>query len=116
LTRGTQKKQTLQELARRMAAIAGDVPATKLRVVPGPESQRSSESIDFEWHCRMVRHLSKRWGLQLLVDQATRGYLALERMPADELARLHRDLHRAYECMQEGISLEDAGLIREDND
>jgi hypothetical protein len=112
LTRGNQKKQTLQELAKRMAEIAGEVPATKLRVVTGPDEQRSCESIDAEWHCRMIRHLSKRWGLQVLVDQATQGYVALECVPAEDLARLHADLHRAYECAMEGITLEEAGLIR----
>ncbi|MFC0677496.1 hypothetical protein ACFFGH_06485 [Lysobacter korlensis] len=99
-----------------MAEIAGEVPAPKLRVVTGLEGDRCSDSIDIEWHCRMIRHLSKRWGLQLLVDQATRGYVALECVPSEDLAQLHRDLHRAYECINEGISLEDAGLIRERHD
>ena len=63
-------------------------------------------------HLRMIRHLSQRWGLQILVDQATFGRHGLDDLTDDELIELHQDLHRAYEAAQEGLSLEEAGLIR----
>jgi hypothetical protein len=109
---GSNRKQSLQDLAKRMATLAQDLPAAKPRIVQPAEAQRSAAEIDSEWHCRMIRHLSRRWGLEVLVDQATRGHLTLDSLPADELAQLHSDLHRAYECLQEGITLEEAGLLK----
>jgi hypothetical protein len=112
VSRGSNRKQTLQELAKRMAALAQELPPSRPQLVVRTEPFRSEETIDGEWHCRMIRHLSKRWGLEVLVDQATRGYLGLESLPGDELARLHSELHRAYECLQDGITLEDAGFLK----
>jgi hypothetical protein len=50
--------------------------------------------------------------MQVLVDQAIFGKGSLDKLTDDELVGLHRDLERARECFQEGISLEDAGLLR----
>ena len=64
-----------------------------------------------EWHIRMIRHLRKRWGMVLIVDQALLGRGSLDDLEDDELITLHRNMHRAHECMSENISWEDAGLI-----
>ncbi|HHA2501892.1 TPA: hypothetical protein ACOENT_000062 [Stenotrophomonas maltophilia] len=50
--------------------------------------------------------------MQLLIDQACFGRTGPEALADDELERLHQDLERAQECMLEGISFEDAGLLR----
>lgn len=60
----------------------------------------------------MIRHLRNRWGLQVLIDQATFGRGGLDQLEDDELVQLHQDMHSAYELGREGISLEEAGLIR----
>jgi len=109
----TKEKQLLGKLEDRLAAARArqQSVAARLHVVEG-----NADRIDREWHLRMIAHLSQRWGLQVLVDQATRGYLGIQSLPDDELAQLHRDLHRAYECMREGYDLVDAGLIQPPHD
>lgn len=62
----------------------------------------------------MIRNIRRHWGepMQILIDQATFGLAGIEELDDDALVQLHRDLERARECIQEGISFEDAGLIR----
>lgn len=109
----SKEKQLLSKLEERLAAArARQRPApAPLYVVEGDLAR-----IDREWNLRMVMHLSRRWGLQLLVDQATRGYVGVQSLPDDDLAQLHRDLHRAYDCMREGVDLVEAGLIQPPHD
>jgi len=67
-----------------------------------------------ESHYRMIRHFHRRWGasMQLLIDQACFGYMGIEQLPDDDLIQLHKDLERAEDCMRDGVSFEDAGLLR----
>ncbi len=67
-----------------------------------------------ESHIRMIRHFRRRWGqpMQLIIDQACFGYIGVEQLPDDDLIQLHKDLERAEDCMRDGISFEDAGLVR----
>ena len=65
-----------------------------------------------ESHLKMIRHLQRRFSLQVLVDQATFGRGGLEQLEDRELATLHNDLYRAHEYLQEGISLFDAGMLK----
>jgi hypothetical protein len=51
--------------------------------------------------------------MQLVIDQATFGLSGFEDLDDDGLIQLHRDLERAQDCMRDGISFEDAGLLRE---
>jgi hypothetical protein len=60
----------------------------------------------------MIGHLRKRYGLQVLVDQAIFGKGSVDMLDDDELVALHKDLERARECAADGITLEDAGLLR----
>lgn len=109
--------ERLQGLARMIAAEMGKAtPRPTLRIVgrdPLPTAvPNGMDAATRESHLRIIRHLRRRWGLHLLVDQATFGHGGLDGLPDEELAQLHRDMHRARECMDEGIALEDAGLIR----
>ena len=108
-------RDKLRQLAERMAAVVEDAPQRPaLRSVP--ERAKPAHTLDWivrESHMRMIRHLTRRYGMQVLVDQALFGYASLDDLPDDDLKRLHSDLHRAFECLSEGISLEDAGLIRQ---
>lgn len=109
-----------QELARRLvAAITGDLlgaragePRPQLRIVGKIEPQRRLDPVTRESHVKMIGHLRRRYGLQVLVDQAVFGKGSVDQLDDDELVALHRDLERARECMADGISLEDAGLLR----
>ena len=102
------------------AKIGQQVPPErpKLRVVaasaPPPPSPRGLDDLTRESHCRMIRHLRKRWGqpMQMLIDQACFGLAGIEQLDDDRLVELHRDLERAQECMHDGVSFEDAGLLR----
>ncbi len=86
-----------------------------LRVIDGgaPTAQPLHD-IDRESHCRMIRHFRRAMGYagQMLIDQAAFGYASMEQLPDDELIRLHQDMERAMECIRDGVSFEDAGLIR----
>ena len=65
-------------------------------------------------HCRMIRHIRRRWGqpLQMLLDQACFGLAGVEHLDDDALVALHKDMERAQECLQDGVTFEDAGLLR----
>ncbi len=62
----------------------------------------------------MIRHFRRRWGyaMQVIIDQACFGLAGIEQLDDDALVQLHKDLERAQECMRDGISFEDAGLLR----
>lgn len=65
-------------------------------------------------HCKMIRHIRRRWGqpMQQLIDQACFGLVGIEQLQDDALITLHRDLERAQECINDGVTFEDAGLLR----
>lgn len=78
---------------------------------PAPKAEQWMDAVTRESHVKMIRHLTKRYSLQILVDQATFGKGAVDQLEDADLAALLGNLHRARECAEEGISLEDAGLI-----
>ena len=50
--------------------------------------------------------------MQRIIDHACFGLSGIDQLDDDSLVQLHMDLERAEQCMLEGISLEDAGLLR----
>jgi len=74
--------------------------------------EQAMEPFSREAHIRIIKHHCSHYGLQILVDQACIGYSGLNGLPDDALLQLHKDIDRARECIADGISLEDAGLIR----
>lgn len=109
-----------KELLGRLVAVIEDglKPRAKprLRVVQADEEyvpQRLCE-LQRESHRRMIRHIRRRWGsaMQQLIDQATFGLAGLEQLDDEALTQLHKDLERAQDCMRDGVSFEDAGLLR----
>jgi hypothetical protein len=92
---------------------AGQTQRADLKVVGADFAPtRGLDAVTRESHVRMIGHLRRRYGLQVLVDQAVFGKGAVDRLGDEELVALHKDLERARECMADGISLEDAGLLR----
>lgn len=67
-----------------------------------------------ESHFRMIRHIRRRWGcsMQVIIDQACFGLAGIEQLSDEQLIQLHKDLERAQECMRDGVSFEDAGLLK----
>lgn len=85
-----------------------------LTVVGAKEAPKRQglDSVTRESYVRMIGHLRRRYGLQMLVDQATFGRGSVDRLGDEELEALYKDLERARECIADGISFEDAGLLR----
>jgi len=65
----------------------------------------------------MIRHIRKRWRsygdpMQAVIDEACFGLAGIDQLDDEGLIALHRRLERAQDCIREGITFEDAGLIR----
>lgn len=111
----------LRELAAQMAALMQDPEHKKparpqLRLVQ-PAAALPADRMDAitrESHLKLIGHLRRRWGrpMQELIDQACFGVAAPEQLGDEELVTLHRDLERAQDCMRDGVTFEDAGLLR----
>lgn len=117
------QKDKFEELAQRLAArtavLRGDaLPRPTLCAVDAPPTcQMDGFRMDVvlrESHCRLIRHFRRRWGqpMQLIIDQACFGVMGIEQLPDDNLIQLHKDLERAEDCMRDGVTFEDAGLLR----
>lgn len=110
-------EERLKELASRMAKAMGTetpTPRPNLRLVTSAPTARRMDDLARESHCRMIRHFRRRWGysMQIIIDQATFGLAGIEQLEDDALIQLHKDLERAQDCINDGVSFEDAGLLR----
>lgn len=117
------QKDKFEELAQRLAARTAALRAEQqqrpaLHVVPAaaapPRADFRMDAVLRESHCRMIRHFRRRWGqpMQMVIDQACFGLTGIEKLPDDDLIQLHKDLERAEDCMRDGVTFEDAGLLR----
>jgi hypothetical protein len=61
---------------------------------------------------RNLRNAYKRLGMELIVSQALVGKGGLDDLEDEELINLLNDIHRARECIQDGVGFDDAELIR----
>lgn len=68
---------------------------------------------DREWIRAQVRTLTRIYGLEWFLRQELAGHYGLEELADEELRDLFDQFGRAVRCMREGVSFEDAGLIRE---
>jgi len=84
----------------------------RVAAMPSTPLSYSMDPITRASHIRVIKHHKQFYGLQILVDQACIGYGGINDLPDDAVMQLHKDLDRARECIADGISLEDAGLIR----
>ncbi len=99
----------------KLTAVGSAKPAEPEAVpVPCAKPTMRMDVVLRESHYRMIRHFDRRWGapMKLLIDQACFGYMGIEHIPDDDLIQLHKDLERAEDCMRDGVSFEDAGLLR----
>ena len=105
---------------RLVAVIEGGLkPRAKpdLRVVCNDAPVRQMCSLQRESHIKMIRHIRKRWRsygdpMQAVIDEACFGLAGIDQLDDEGLIALHRRLERAQDCIREGITFEDAGLIR----
>lgn len=113
-------KDKFEALARMIAAEMKQSPQKpKLRLITGDDfdsrPSRGMDPITRESHLRVIRQLRKAFrgfGFELIIAQATIGKTGVEALDDDALIALHRDLDRARECINEGVTFEDAGLVR----
>lgn len=113
--------QRINELAARLAKAMGAEEAPgrkaslKLIEVPQPRATpRTMDSVSRESHVRLIRSLRRFYrpfGIEVVIDQALLGKGTIENLDDEELVQLLATIHRARECISDGISFEDAGLL-----
>jgi len=113
-------RERLRELAQQMAVHMGvEREKPHLHVVgaePAPDTKAAGlDAVTRESHIRMIRSLRRYYaafGMGLIVDQATLGVAGIEDLDDVALVQLHRDIDRARECIADGVTFEEAGLLR----
>lgn len=108
----TEEKRALEALAQALAAKVknGKRARPSLRVVATPRASQF-DSITRDCILRRIRYLARAYRLQWLVDQEAFNEPNIDTLEDHALGRLLRKLETARECLQEGISFEDAGLV-----
>ena len=109
----TKAKVDLEALASVIASTVKGVRPAKpphLRLVDTPPKQLF-DSITRDACLKRIRFLRKAYSLAWLVDQHTFDAPALESLTDESLSDLLRAMERARECIADGVSFEDAGLV-----
>lgn len=73
------------------------------------------DDIERESRIRWIRALVRAYkgmGMDLIYKQALVGKRWVEDLSDDELTELHRNIDRARECLADGVTFEEAGLLR----
>lgn len=115
--------ERLREIAIKLAEAmdGGKKAAPVLKLVqpssttPAARHPSRMDSITRESHIRLIsslRRYYKPYGMDLIVNQALIGKGSLDQLSDDELVDLTRSIDRARECISDGISFEEAGLLR----
>lgn len=86
--------------------------APKLRVITSPP-RTLFDSITRECCLTRIRRLAKAFDLNWLVEQATFDRACLDVLPDEEIIDLLSRMEKARECREEGVSFEDAGLLKD---
>lgn len=89
--------------------------APRLRLVGSEDFQQEKplfDSVTRDAHLQRIRYLARAYDLRWLVEQATFDRPGIDNLGDQEIVALHSDLDRAMECRRDGVSFEDAGLVR----
>ena len=111
------EKSRLEALARMVAAeIDGSPERPKLRLVRREDFAATLSGLDAPTrglYCNRIRDIARLYRLDWLVRQeCSATYGAIEALDDDDLVDLHSTMERARECVVEGVSLDEAGLVR----
>lgn len=109
---GKNTASTLDALAQALAEKVQKGKPTKpnLRLVTTEVAR--FDAITRESILRRVRFLARSYQLQWLVDQHTFNVPNIDCLDDHAMPALLNDLEKARECITDGVSFEDAGLIR----
>lgn len=98
------------------ARVNGTRPAKpRLRLLT-PARPTIYDSITRDSILARVRYLGRAYGLQWAIEQACFNVANVDCLEDNELGALLRDMERARECLNEGISFDEAGLMRSNAD
>lgn len=101
-------RELVELLDQRVVRIHPERPT--LSVVPVAEP--GLDSITREAMTQRIRDLQRMYQLGWLVRQETFHVPGIELLEDSELSALLQDVERARECIVEGVSFDDAGLVR----
>lgn len=107
-------REEVEELSQLLDARAigsRRVAKPKLRLVV-PPTPKLLDSISRDAHLNRIYFLKRRYGLEWLVEQETFDVASASCLEDCDLIRLLSLMERARECIMDGISFEDAGLVR----
>lgn len=110
----TTERQEIERLAASLAdTVKGVRPArVRLRMLE-PPPRTLFDSITRNACLSRIRFLSRRYQMSWLIDQEMFDTTGIESAPDERVAALLKTLENARECLSQGISLEDAGIIRD---
>ena len=100
----------LSQLLDARAGVGRKAPP-KLRLVV-PPTPKLLDPISRDAHLRRVQHLKRAYNLDWLVDQETFDVASVSCLEDCDLIRLLTYMERARECILDGVSFDDAGLVR----
>jgi hypothetical protein len=83
----------------------------KLRLVEKAQPAQLFDSVTRDACLKRIRFLRKAYHLAWLVDQHTFDIPVLENLSDDALSSLLRAMEKARECIADGVSFDDAGLV-----
>lgn len=112
-----------EERARQIAAevsayIAAQREVQKVAAKPRlyvPESARAPGALSDDeraWLLRRIHFVAGRYGLYWLVDQQLAEPGTIDAADDAKVSDVRRVMEKALKCMQEGVSFDDAGLVR----
>lgn len=106
-------REEAQELAAIIHARSGQgrVSRPKFRVIEKPRPSLL-DSLSREAHIRRILWLRKRYGLTWLLEQACFNAANVYELDDAAVIALLQRMEKARECIADGISFEDAGLVQ----
>lgn len=107
--KGSELRKLVDEMSARVDEVrpAAKLPAPRLHLV-----QPALDSITRESMVSRIRDLSRMYRLDWLVRQETFHVPSIELLEDEELSSLLSDMEAGRECVVEGISFDDRGLVR----
>lgn len=99
-------------LARKVKRHTGVTPHLQIVATPKVRLAASMDSVTRMCAIRRIQMLARVYRLHILLEQGIFGLSNIEQLEDDALRALLEDMERGRECVVEGVSLEEAGLIR----